>query len=88
MHVNMRRAEEHSTTSSRGGSGLSGPRSRLGLVRAMPPHTPSSEFIEKKEEEKIHHSYVKIGLQDCLSVSPISIVPLSGCDDDSVSYSC
>ena len=44
----MRRAEQERTTSTSGESGLSGPQSRLGLVRAKP--SPSSEFIYLKKK--------------------------------------
>lgn len=42
----MRRSEDECTTNTIRDCGLSGPQSRLGLVRANPP--PSSEFKLKK----------------------------------------
>lgn len=70
----MRRAEEERTTSTSGDSGLSGPQSRLGLVRAKP--SPSSELKLKKKKKNVY-SYVEAGLQPGLSVSlrmPVCLV--------------
>lgn len=45
----MRHAEEERTTNTSGDSGLSGPRSRLGLVRAKPSPKPEFKLNKKKK---------------------------------------
>lgn len=63
----MTHAEEERTTNTSGESGLSGPRSRLGLVRAKP--SPSSDFFKIYIYFRNIYSYVKDGREGCLRLS-------------------